>query len=193
MRSRFKTGASSGARVAASVLVGSLLGWGCFDSDQTFKAAESTTTGEPATTTGSTSTTGTTSTTATTGPMGGDTCEDAIECVSGCILDIATSNLPEPDLSCFLDCTQTLSEEEALKLLRLGNCISDECAVDGFCETGGTTGTTGTTGGSTGGSTTTGGGGGGGGPLDPCLGCILQGMIDPMPEGCTEYAEMCRE
>jgi uncharacterized membrane protein YgcG len=175
---------------------------GCFDSDEVFKVASTATTGDPGTTSGSSTITTTTSTVEeSTGdePMGDDRCIDAIDCVRKCILDLATSNLPEPDLSCFLECTKTLSEQEALKLLRLGNCISDQCVVMEQCEgpsdddTGGSS--TGDGGGSSGSSSSSDGGGGGDGDalLDPCLQCIVNGMLDPEPEGCVALAESCRE
>jgi hypothetical protein len=194
-------------------LVLAIAGWaGCFDSDEVFKVAAVETSGDPSTT--SVSTTATTFPAdddgdSTGDPMGDKTCIDAIDCVRGCILELATTNLPEPDLSCFLECTKPLSEQEALKLLRLGNCISDQCVVAGACvgpsddDTGGSTGegdsSTGEGDSSTGEGSTTdgddGGGNGGGddGPIDACLLCILNGMLDPEPEGCVDLADSCRQ
>jgi hypothetical protein len=183
------------ARIAG-LLVSAWLLVGCFDSDEVFKVADTATTGDPGTTSSSSTTTTTTSTVEeSTGdePMGDDRCIDAIDCVRGCILDLAQSNLPEPDLSCFLECTKTLSEQEALKLLRLGNCISDQCVVMDQCEGPGDDDTGGSSTGDGSSSSGDDGGGDGDGLLDPCLLCIVNGMLDPEPEGCVALAESCRE
>ena len=219
------------ARVLGVLASASLVG-GCFNSDEVFKIAPAVTTDGPDTTTSPTTTTATTSDdddTTTGGPMGDKTCRDAITCVQSCIFELALSNLPEPDLSCFLDCTQALSEQEALKLLRLGNCVSGECSNLGYCATpgedtgstddggsstgdegdsstsggessssGGESSSSGGEGSSTSGASSSSGGGnssGGGssdGLVDPCLLCILNGMTDPEPAGCMEFADACR-
>lgn len=208
--------------VAGVLLVSASLLGGCFDSDEVFKVAVAMTTGEPDPTTTSTTTVSSTDDDTTGTPMGDKTCIDAIDCVRACILALATSNLPEPDLSCFLDCTQELSEQEALKLLRLGNCVSTGCAEQGVCETpdgdtggsstddggsssegggsssedgGSSTGDGGSSSSSTSGGEADNGGGGSGNPpaIDPCLFCILEGMLDPEPEGCVDLAESCRD
>ncbi len=114
-------------------------------------------------------------------PVPESTCRDAIECVFGCAAGLPMPLPPEPDLSCFLDCDKGLDEEEALQLLRLVDCVAQQCAEKGFCDMGGSTGT--------GGDTGT--GGGSGGTIDPCTNCILVNVQDPQPAGCVEEAEAC--
>lgn len=166
----------------------------CFDSDEKFKLA-ATTTGDATTTTTSPTTT-TTTTDPTTGPdttTGSDqTCRDAIDCIFECAAAIqAQIQLDpdfEPDLSCFLECEETLSIPEAKKLLLLGNCAAEQCELMGEC---GAAGSSSGTGGSESGSTDD------GppppeGPLDPCIMCIFVLMLDEDFEGCSEFALACQ-
>jgi len=175
---------------------------GCFDSDEVFKAA-ATTTGEPTTTTTSTNTTTTTTTDPTsesTTFVSDDTCRDAIDCIFECaaMIQAQTQLDPdfEPDLSCFTECIEALSVDEAYKLLLLAQCASDECEKPGLeCEP-----VDATTGGTESGSETSGSEGGGGdegpipptGPLTPCLQCIFVLMLDEDFEGCAEFSLACQ-
>ncbi len=168
----------------------------CFDSDDKLQAVATTTTGEPTTTTTTTGTTTTTDpTTGAATTTGSDvTCRDAIDCIFECAAAIQAqlSSDPgfEPDLSCFLECEELLSVEEAYKLLKLGNCASDRCAEMGECSMGG--GSSGTSGGSdSSGSSTDGGVPPPDGPLDPCIMCIFVLMLDEEYEGCSEFAMEC--
>jgi len=175
---------------------------GCFDSDEVFKAA-ATTTGEPTTTTTSTNTTTTTTTDPTsesTTFVSDDTCRDAIDCIFECaaMIQAQTQLDPdfEPDLSCFTECIEALSVDEAYKLLLLAQCASDECEKPGLeCEP-----VDATTGGTESGSETSGSESGGGdegpipptGPLTPCLQCIFVLMLDEDFEGCAEFSLACQ-
>lgn len=171
---------------------------GCFDSDQKFKEAQ--TTGED--TTGDSTTMipdPTTSSTGLSSSSSGEppaTCRDAIRCVQGCAATLAMSDLPEPDLSCFLDCEEGLTVPEALDLLRLANCASEQCAMQGVCaedtgtgsSSGGTTGDAGSSSSSGSSSTTD---GGEDPDIPPCLECVFVLMDDPQPPGCQEFADAC--
>lgn len=166
----------------------------CFDSDEVFKAAATTTSSDPTTTTTSTSTTTTTTDPTTESSTTGSdaTCRDAIDCIFECAaaLQAAIQNDPgfEADLSCFLECEETLSKEEALKLIELGNCAAEQCELMGECGMPDTT--------STGGSESDGGSSDEGppppeGPLDPCIMCIFVLMLDEDYKGCAEFAMAC--
>lgn len=163
----------------------------CFNSDEKFReVAPSTTTGETTTTT---TPDPTTTTDPSTGPgtsTGSDaTCRDAIDCIFECAAAIQAQQMQdpdfEPDLSCFLACVEQIPEEEAVKLLRLGNCASEQCVVMGECTDGSDPGTTGE------------GGTDDGpiplpeGPLDPCIMCIFVLMLDEDFAGCREFALVC--
>lgn len=179
----------------------------CFDSDQTFKIAETTSTGGPGTTTIVDPSTSSSETTATsmseTGPY--DTCHDAIQCVNNCALSIqamiAQDPDYEPDLSCFLECAETLSVDEVYKLFELLSCASEQCKMNGQCasgsmDTGSGSDSGSSSGGSSSGSTTTTDDGAandaGGGVLDPCIQCIFLYVSDPDPPGCEELAHQCQ-
>lgn len=174
---------------------------GCFDSDEVFKAA-ATTTGETTTTTTSTGTTTTTATDPTTESttfVSDDTCRDAIDCIFECAAMIQAQTQLDPDfeadLSCFTECIEQLSVDEAYKLLLLAECASTECEEPGFaCEP-----VEETTGGSDSGSSSGSEGGtddGGpippAGPLTPCLQCIFVFMLDEDFEACSEFALACQ-
>ena len=197
---------------------------GCFDSDEVFKAA-ATTTGETTTTTTSTGTTTTTDpTTESTTFVPDDTCRDAIDCIFECaaMIQAQTQLDPdfEPDLSCFTECIEQLSVDEAYKLLLLAECASTECEEPGFAcepvdattggsesgsETGGSessssgasssSSSSSSSSGSSGGSSSSDGGDEGpippSGPLTPCLQCIFVFMLDEDFEACAEFAMAC--
>jgi hypothetical protein len=184
-----------GFAFAAALLLGA-----CFDSDQTFKIAETTSTGGGSTTLVDPTTTSS-ETTATsmseTGPF--DTCHDAIQCVNNCALTIqamiAQDPDYEPDLGCFLECAETLSVDEVYKLFELLSCASEQCkanmqCADGPMDTSGSGSDSGSS------STTTTDGGGeedvGGGVLSPCIQCIFLYVSDPDPPGCEELAHQCQ-
>jgi hypothetical protein len=151
---------------------------GCFDSDEKGQdepagTTEVYTTGPPVTT--GPSETGESST----GPPPDVTCRDAIECIVECAAELQQAEPDaEPDLSCFLDCEAGLNVDEALALLRLGACISEQCFEQGACD--GPTGTTGTGTGSTGGPNE-----------NACLNCIAANAMDPQPPGCLDEALVC--
>lgn len=186
-----------GLAFATALLLGA-----CFDSDQTFKIAETTSTGGPGTTTFVDPSTTSSETTAVsmseTGPY--DTCHDAIQCVNNCALTIqamiAQDPDYEPDLSCFLECAETLSVDEVYKLFNLLSCASEQCKANMQCADGSMdTGSGSDTGSSSSGSTTTTDGGEedvGGGLLDPCIQCIFLYVSDPDPPGCEELAHECQ-
>jgi len=105
----------------------------CFDSDEKVAPAvdPTTTTGPVVTTTGDdTTTTGGSSTTL----PPDSTCQDAIECVIDCALELQTSMLPEPDLTCFLECEAGLNADEVLRLFRLSECVTNYCIDQGQCD-----------------------------------------------------------
>ncbi len=171
----------------ACLLACLVMGAACFDSDQRFALTGTgtgvqTTGGSPpspwTTGQGASSSTGEK-------PVPEATCRDAVDCVFGCAAKLELPLPPEPDLTCFLECEDGLTEDEALLLLRLVDCVAGQCAEKGLCSAG-------TTGGaSSGGATGDTGTGGGGGELDPCTNCILVNVQDPQPPGCLEEAAMC--
>lgn len=132
------------------------------------------------------------STPGTAGDPSGPTCRDAIDCVVGCAAELTQMDPPEqdPDLTCFLECEEGLTTDEALKLFQLTECVTDKCIDQGVCEAleaGSTTGEP-DTGSSTGGS-----GSGGPSPSNPCLDCILANMFDMKVGGeCQEFADLCQ-
>jgi hypothetical protein len=162
----------------------------CFDSDEKFKLAETTTTSATTSTTDVDPTTTSTTSTSTGGGNTG-TCRDGISCIIECALDVITSMDPEPDLSCLLDCVETmLSVEEAKELLVFANCASELCEAEMQCETGET---------STGGSSSSGGESSSTTAeppppplIDPCIMCIFNKLqLDP-DEDAAELMQ-CRE
>lgn len=127
-----------------------------------------------------------------TSETGDTTCRDAIECLIECQYALIGNMDPEPDLSCFLECDKGLTVEEALALLKLGECIAAQCLEIGECAgtdmdtgTGTDTGTDTGTGTGTDTGTDT-------GPSDTdCLLCIAAYAMDPEPPGCMEQAAEC--
>lgn len=179
----------------AAVALGAVL-WptgGCFDSDEKYQpAAGSTSTSGPITTTSSsTSTSGSSSTTA----EPEVTCRDAIQCVFDCFTQLQLSMLPEPDLTCFLECEPGLTSEEVLDLFYLAECVTNVCIDSGDCEilvpsestsTGEGSSSGSSSGTDTGTSSTT-------GPdaTTVCLNCVVGGLMDMQPAGCIEVAAQC--
>lgn len=167
-------------------------GAGCFDSDEVFKVAATTTGADTTTTLPPTTTTSTTDPTTSTGSTGDPdvTCRDAIDCIFECAAAVQAQTMDpnyEPDLSCFLECEEQLTVPEAKKLLLLANCASEQCAMMGDCGSSDTTST------SSGGSSdsTDDGPPPPEGPLTPCLMCIFVLMLDEDFEGCAEFAMAC--
>lgn len=164
----------------------------CFDSDEKFSTIVATTTGDATTTTTSGTTTGTTTTSTTEGTTSDQTCRDAIRCIFQCAAAIqaqlAIDPDYEPDFTCFLECEEQLSVDEAYKLIKLGNCAAEECAMnDGPCAPPDET---------TGGSSSSSGTGSPpppdpGGLVDPCINCIFVIMLDEDHPGCQEFAMEC--
>lgn len=161
----------------------------CFDSDELYQpaAVSTSTTGPiPTTSSSSSSTSGSSSTTA----EPEVTCRDAIDCVFGCVTELQTSMLPEPDLTCFLECEPGLTSEEVLDLFRLTECVTNRCISDGVCDqlvqTETSTGTSSSSGGESSSSGTT------GELVNECLNCIVGSMMDPEPPGCMEFAAECK-
>ncbi len=123
------------------------------------------------------------------------TCREAITCVVGCAIELQTSMLPEPDFTCFLDCEDGVSVGEALTLLDLTACVTDQCiATEPTCEflvptesssDGGSSSSGGETTGTDTGTTT------GEVNRDACLQCVLNLLLDPRPPGCEEFAALC--
>lgn len=192
---------------AELLLVGLLaLGGACFNSDEKFRQSGTTsTTGATTSTTAPDPTTETTTTVGSTGEPD-VTCRDAIDCIFECAAAVQAKLQMdpdyEPDLSCFLDCEEKLTVQEAYKLLKLGNCASMVCSDLGACmppddTTGGgsssSDGGSSSSGGSSGssGSSSSDGGGGGGSVIDPCIDCIFVHMLDPESPGCQEFAMDC--
>jgi hypothetical protein len=176
------------ALAALGAMVGLVAG--CFDSDEKYRPAvdPTTTTGLiPTTSSDSTTTSGSSSTTA----EPDVTCRDAIACVFGCITQLQTSMLPEPDLTCFLECEPGLTADEVLHLFRLAECVTNVCIeIVPECDILVPTETTGTT---TGDETSTGTTTGGGGPVNPCLDCVVARLLDPQPGGvCQPFADACK-
>lgn len=115
---------------------------------------------------------------------GDTTCRDAIECLIECQYELIGNPDPEPDLSCFLKCDVGLTVEEALALLKLGECIATECLEIGECA--GAQDPTGDTDSGTDSGTDT-------GPSDTdCLLCIAAYAMDPEPPGCMAEAAACQ-
>ena len=99
-----------------------------------------------------------------TGP-GETTCRDAIDCLVTCQAVLILNPMDEPDLSCFLECDMGLSTEEAYKLIKLAECIGNQCTELGLC--------------------------GGESSNTDCLICIAANGQDPQPPGCLEEAAAC--
>jgi hypothetical protein len=174
----------------------------CFDSDETFKAAGTTTTGEPDPTTTAETTTTTAGSSTTEDPI--NTCRDAVDCVIQCAFDIAIEMPEEPDLSCLVDCIEeTLTVLETVKLLELVNCTSQLCRDEGICvtpdETTGGSSDSGTdssgSSSSSGSSTTTEAPGETGDPplISPCIQCVFDKINMPAEDlgVCEELALEC--
>lgn len=169
----------------------------CFDSDEVFKAAGTTTTGEPSTTTTAETTTSTTESSTTEDPI--NTCRDAVGCVIQCAFDIAIEMPDEPDLSCLIECIEeNLTVGETVKLLELVNCTSQLCRDEMICvtpdeTTGSDSGSD--SGSSSGSSTTTASPGDTGDPplISPCIQCIFDKVNLPPEElgPCEELAMEC--
>jgi hypothetical protein len=108
-----------------------------------------------------------------TGP-GESTCRDAIDCLVMCQSILILNPEPEPDLSCFLECDQGLTTEEAYKLIELAECIGNKCAADpdGAGPNIAPCGPEGTN--------------------NDCLICIAANGQDPQPVGCIEEAAACQ-
>ena len=92
-------------------------------------------------------------------------CEDAIDCLIMCQIQLILDQSEEPDLSCFAECDQGLSTQEAVYLIELGECIGEVCVDMGLC--------------------------GNGASDDDCLLCIATLGQDPQPPGCLEEAAAC--
>lgn len=173
---------------------------GCFDSDEKYQpmAGSTSTTGPISTTSSSTSTSSSSSTTA----EPDVTCRDAIECVLGCINQLQASMLPEPDLTCFLECEPGLNSDQVLDLFHLAECATNVCiASEPACEflvptetsTGGSSSSDGGSSSSgtdtgTGSSSTT-----GENPTAICLDCVVAYLLDENPGGeCQAVADECQ-
>lgn len=183
-------------RVAVALVASLGLLGGCFDSDEKYApAAASTSTTGPITTTSSTSTSTSGSSSTTEAPD--VTCRDAIDCVVGCAGQLQASMLPEPDLTCFLDCEEGLTVPEALHLFRLTECVTNVCIEAGECDVlvpteTSTGGSSSSSGGSSSGTDTGTSTGGPAVPPNPCLDCILAYMLDKNPGGmCQTLADEC--
>lgn len=94
------------------------------------------------------------------------TCRDAIDCLVMCQAQQLFNMEPEPDLSCFLECDMGLTTEEAYLLIKLAECIGNQCAADGSC--------------------------GGEATDNMCLICIATYGQDPQPPGCIDEAAACQ-
>jgi hypothetical protein len=104
------------------------------------------------------------------------TCRDAMECLVSCLTDLMLDPEPDPDLSCFLECDEGLSQDEAYKLIQLAECIGNKCAMDPD----------------------------GAGPMispcepepepkdNDCFLCTVANSQDPEPSGCIEEATACQ-
>jgi hypothetical protein len=176
-------------RAAGGLLAIVLADTACFDSDQTVSRAATTGTTGDATSSSTTTpgaTTGDTTTGGSTGPF--DTCRDAIDCVFQCVAQAQAQD--EPDLSCILECEETLSVEEVKKLLELVNCASGVCRDLGECASGESSSSGGES--SSGGSSSSSSGGPTDPPLiDPCLGCVFTYIQDEESPGCEGFAMAC--
>lgn len=160
---------------------------GCFDSDEKYQpAADATTTGPPGTSTtdGTSTTSGSSSTT----EAPDATCEDAISCVIGCALELQASMLPEPDLTCFIECEEGLDTAEVLHLFRLTECVTNYCIAQGQCDVLVPTDPTG--GSSSGGESSSTGDSDDTRP-NICLTCILGAMQDESTPTCMDFHAAC--
>jgi hypothetical protein len=109
--------------------------------------------------------------------------------------------LPEPDLTCFLECEPGLTTNEVLHLFRLTECVTNKCIEQGVCDilvptetstgdssSGSSSSSSSSSSSDTGTSSTT----GPAVPPNPCLDCILANMLDENPGGeCQALADMC--
>lgn len=120
------------------------------------------------------------------------TCRDAIACVLGCATELQVSMLPEPDLTCFLECEPGMTVDELLDLFRLTECVTLYCIELGQCDILVPTETS-TTSGDGGDMTTTGTDTGAGSTGDrfSCVNCVFGAVSDPNPPGCQEFADDC--
>lgn len=159
----------AGLASAACVVVGVGLALvGCFDSDELLRSNEDTSGAE-----GNTVAVYETDdegsddnwTAEDTGP-GESTCRDAIDCLVTCQAVLILNPMDEPDLSCFLECDKGLTTEEAYKLIKLAECIGNQCTDQGHC-------------------------GGDDSSNTDCLICIAANGQDPQPVGCLEEAAAC--
>jgi hypothetical protein len=58
-----------------------------------------------------------------------------VECILDCANELQSNPQPEEvDLSCFFDCEEGLTVEEALLLVELGACVFQDCTDQGLCE-----------------------------------------------------------
>ncbi|WP_146158598.1 hypothetical protein [Enhygromyxa salina] len=94
------------------------------------------------------------------------TCRDAIDCLVTCQAVLILNPQAEPDLECFLECDMGLSTEEAYLLIKLAECIGDQCTAQGAC-------------------------GAEDSSDQDCLICIAGNAQDPQPQGCIEEAAAC--
>lgn len=144
---------------------------------------------------------------------GNGTCAQALGCLGQCIVSVQQQiimDVPEVDLSCFLECDEELSVEQATLLLRLFECSFEQCSttlVDDetgapFCTS--QSGTSSSTGGD-GGDSGSGSGSGSGssstgeppppedpGLFDPCTLCLLTTVNDDDEPNCAELRNMCQ-
>ena len=174
---------------------------GCFDSDDKgLRAAPVGTTGD---------TTGIVDPSTSTGlpprpPIddgGNGTCKQSLGCLQNCIGSIQQQLLmevPELDLSCFLECDEELSIEQAVLLIDLFDCAFQHCQTteddEGniFCPEASSTGS-GTTGSDSGSSTTA-------EPpppedpglFDPCTQCLFLTVNDDTEPDCADLRNMCQ-
>lgn len=199
-------------RLGVTVGLSGLLARGCFDSDEKPEvlASDATTTGGADTGTGSSTTSQ--DTFGSTGDPDA-TCRDAIDCAAGCTA-VTLGNDPDAELVdaiifCILECGPGLNEAEAEKVLRLIECVTDDCVDSGFCDiflpppgTSSGGGDTTTSGGSSGtaGDTTAGDGandtsGGGIDPVLQCQVCLIGGVTNENPSDaftCLDEANDCQ-
>lgn len=97
------------------------------------------------------------------------TCRDGVDCLVMCQSLAAMDPDPDPenpDLSCFLECDEGLSDDEAYALIQLSQCIGDKCTEAGACGPDGTE--------------------------EDCADCLSANSNDPAPEGCVEEAAACQ-
>ncbi|WP_146658584.1 hypothetical protein [Enhygromyxa salina] len=150
--------------LACTLVVG-----GCFDSDERLRASEDTGSGEAGETFAVYETDDEGSddnwTAEETGPSE-STCRDAIDCLVTCQAVLILNPQAEPDLSCFLECDMGLTTEEAYKLIKLAECIGNQCTAQGACGAEDSSDT-------------------------DCLVCIAGNAQDPQPQGCLEEAAAC--